>query len=348
MKFYERAEVKDAVAYYRLALDPRDDLAFRRVVNVPARGIGGVTMDRLASTAREKGISLFEASEVAEGITDRARIALDRFRAIVQATAERATDLSPAALLDFVLEKSGYRAMYAGSEEREDVARRENLTELLSAAGEYERREGEAATVRGFLDAVALATDADAPRPSGAVTLMTLHSAKGLEFSDVYVAGLEEGFLPHVQSAGSEDEIEEERRLLYVGMTRARKHLTLTFARQRLLYGETRMRQSSRFLDELPGEVVRIEDSGYASTLFERADRYEDVRSPAISVAKRRVPLPGTLAGFARGARVRHPTYGSGIVLQQEGTGDDARLTIFFDRAGKKKFVAKFANLTPA
>ena len=360
MKFYERAEVKDAIAYYRLALDPNDDLAFRRVVNVPARGIGGVTLERLAAAARERGVSLFEASADAPGITDRARIALDRFRGIVAAAGARAQELSPADLLELVLEQSGYRAMYAASEEREDVARRENLIELVSAAREYERREGEAATVRGFLDAVSLATDADAPRPSGAVTLMTLHSAKGLEFSDVYVAGLEEGFLPHVQSAGSEEEIEEERRLLYVGMTRARRHLTLTLARQRMLYGETRARQASRFAEELPEDVARIEDAAPAAALFsgdeaEAGFRWEAPertrlaprRPPPISVARRRAPVPGTLAGFARGARVRHPTYGPGVILQQEGSGEEARLTVFFDRAGKKKFVAKFANLTP-
>jgi DNA helicase-2/ATP-dependent DNA helicase PcrA len=361
MKFYERAEVKDAVAYYRLALDPRDDLAFRRVVNVPARGIGGVTLDRLAATAREKGISLFEASEVAPGVTERARIALDRFRATIASAQAKAEEAGPSALLEFVLEGSGYRAMYADSQERDDVARRENLTELLSAAREYERREGEEATARGFLDAVALATDADAPRPAGAVTLMTLHSAKGLEFSDVYVAGLEEGFLPHVQSAGSEEEIEEERRLLYVGMTRARKRLTLTLARQRMLYGEIRARQGSRFLEELPEDVARIDEGGYSPTIFDRDADDESVsweaprrRAPApgrgvpVSVARRRTPVPGTLPGFARGSRVRHPTYGPGVILQQEGSGDEARLTVFFDRAGKKKFVAKFANLAPA
>jgi DNA helicase-2/ATP-dependent DNA helicase PcrA len=251
--------------------------------------------------------------------------------------------------------------MYAASQERDDVARRENLTELLSAAREYERREGEEATARGFLDAVALATDADAPRPAGAVTLMTLHSAKGLEFSDVYVAGLEEGFLPHVQSAGSEEEIEEERRLLYVGMTRARRRLILTLARQRMLYGEIRARQASRFLDELPADVARLDEGVSSPTIFDRDTDDDSVswdtprrrapgpgRGAPVTVARRRTPVPGTLPGLSRGSRVRHPTYGPGVILQQEGSGDEARLTVFFDRAGKKKFVAKFANLAPA
>ncbi|MGH9441665.1 MAG: ATP-dependent helicase [Thermoanaerobaculia bacterium] len=355
MKFYERAEVKDAVSYYRLALDCRDDLAFRRVVNRPARGIGEATLERVTLAAREKGVSLFEASSEAAGITERARIALARFRTTVLDLGARSGDLSAASLLELVLEKSGYGELFAGSEQPEDIARRENLKELVSAAREYELREGDAASPRGFLDALALATDADAPRPEGAVSLLTLHSAKGLEFSQVFVAGLEEGFLPHSQSASSEDEVEEERRLLYVGMTRARHRLTLTLARHRLLYGEARPRFPSPFLGELPSDVPRIDEDplpARSPSLFSRPDREDEDeprlrRGPSITVARRK-PVPGSLPGLHRGARVRHPAYGPGVILQQEGSGDDARLTVFFDRAGKKKFVAKFANLTPA
>jgi DNA helicase-2/ATP-dependent DNA helicase PcrA len=255
--------------------------------------------------------------------------------------------------LELALEKSGYAELFAGSDDAQDVARRENLKELVSAAREYELREGETASARGFLDALALASDADVPRPEGAVSLLTLHSAKGLEFSQVFIAGLEEGFLPHSQSVSSEEELEEERRLLYVGMTRARRSLTLTLTRQRLLYGETRARQPSPFLEELPADVVRVDADPYSSrspSLFPRSERDEETaslpRGPSITLAKRK-PVPGSLPGLHRGARVRHPMYGPGVVLQQEGSGDDARLTVYFDRAGKKKFVAKFANLTP-
>jgi DNA helicase-2/ATP-dependent DNA helicase PcrA len=170
----------------------------------------------------------------------------------------------------------------------------------------------------------------------------------------VFVAGLEEGFLPHSQSAASEEEVEEERRLLYVGMTRARRRLTLTLARHRLLYGEARPRFPSPFLGELPEDVARIDADPFPASrsLFSRPDRDEEEsspvsRGPSITVARRK-PVPGSLPGLHRGARVRHPTYGAGVILQQEGSGDDARLTVYFDRAGKKKFVAKFANLTPA
>ena len=354
MKFYERAEVKDAIAYYRLALDSRDDLAFRRVVNRPARGIGEATLERVTRTAVEKGISLFEASESAEGITERAKIALARFRATIDALTKKRPELSAAGLLELALEKSGYADLFARSDDSEDVARQENLKELVSAAHEYELREGEAASARGFLDALALASDTDVARPEGAVSLLTLHSAKGLEFSQVFIAGLEEGFLPHSQSTSSEEELEEERRLLYVGMTRARRGLTLTLTHQRLLYGETRARHPSPFLDELPEDVVRIDADPFlrrSGALFARTERdVEEASLPSrgrsITLAKRR-PVPGSLPGLHRGARVRHPMYGPGVVLQQEGSGDDARLTVYFDRAGKKKFVAKFANLVP-
>ena len=159
---------------------------------------------------------------------------------------------------------------------------------------------------------------------------------------------------PIPSSTASEEEIEEERRLLYVGMTRARRRLTLTLARHRLLYGEARPRYPSPFLDELPEDVVRIDADPFSArtpSLFSRSNRNEEepspvFRGPSITVARRK-PVPGTLPGLQRGARVRHPTYGAGTILQQEGSGDDARLTVFFDRAGKKKFLAKFANLTP-
>jgi DNA helicase-2/ATP-dependent DNA helicase PcrA len=358
MKFYERSEIKDAVAYFRLALDRDDELAFRRVVNVPARGIGSVTLERIVAAARSGGISLFDASKSAEGITERARIALSRFRTILETVGLRSRELGAADLLSLVLAESGYRELYANSPQPEDVARSENLRELVSAARDYETREGESASARGFLDAVSLATDADSARPEGSVTLLTLHSAKGLEFPEVIVTGIEEGFLPHSQSSNSEEEIEEERRLLYVGMTRARETLTLTACRQRLLYGETRPRTASRFLVDLPASVVEIgEEAPEGSSLFEESendDRREVSRPssgrrwPAASPSpRRRSPVPGTLPGFQRGARVRHPTYGSGVILQQEGSGEEARLTVYFDRAGKKKFVAKFASLTP-
>jgi ATP-dependent DNA helicase UvrD/PcrA len=350
MKFYERAEVKDALAYLRLAGRPEDDLAFRRVVNVPSRGIGQATLDRIARAARESGKSWWEVSaNPPPELTDRARTALSRFRAIVTELTERAQSEPPSAILEHLLEATGYAALYDRSEDSEDVARRENLAELVSSAREFERRSGEDATLAEYLDSVSLATDADAARSGRGVTLSTLHAAKGLEFPAVFVVGLEEGYLPHGQSAEDEDELEEERRLLYVGMTRAKDELTLTLARRRLVFGRVQPRMESRFVAEVPAESV--EESVFARGRFGTAAGAGpwdlSPRHVAAEDESQEVDLPGT-GELKRGRRVRHPRYGYGVILAQEGSGDETRLTVYFDRAGKKKFVARYADLTPA
>jgi DNA helicase-2/ATP-dependent DNA helicase PcrA len=219
------------------------------------------------------------------------------------------------------------------------VARRENLAELVSSAREFERRSGEDATLAEYLDSVSLATDADAAGGGRGVTLSTLHAAKGLEFPAVFVVGLEEGYLPHGQSAEDEDELEEERRLLYVGMTRAKDELTLTLARRRLVFGRVQPRMESRFVAEVPPESVEERFFGSSRpTVFAPFAAQDESQE---------VDLPGT-GELKRGRRVRHPRYGYGVILAQEGSGDETRLTVYFDRAGKKKFVARYADLTPA
>lgn len=334
MKFYERAEVKDALAYLRLAVRPEDDLAFRRVVNVPARGIGATTLERLETDARDSGRSLWGASaDPPAGLPDRARMSLARFRALVEELREKADSYSPSALLEHLLSATGYAALYERSEDSEDQARRENLQELVNSAREFERRNAEGATLAEYLDAVSLATDTETARTSaGAVTLSTLHAAKGLEFSAVFVVGLEEGLLPHGQSGEEPEELEEERRLLYVGMTRAKDELTLTHADRRLVYGKVQLRSPSRFLDEIPVKALeqRAAPRPIQPTIFDREP--EEPSTPALS----------------RGRRVRHPRYGYGVILAEEGSGDETRLTVYFDRAGKKRFVARYADLTPA
>jgi len=343
MKFYDRAEVKDALSYLRLAVRPDDDLAFRRVVNVPARGIGAATLDRISSASSAAGRSWWAVSgEALPGLADRARVSLRRFRTLVLDLQEKGESYSPSALLEYLLEASGYAALYEGSEEREDVARRENLQELVSSAREFERRNAEGAAIAEYLDAVSLATDADAvPAGGGAVTLSTLHAAKGLEFKAVYVVGLEEGYLPHGNSGDDPEELEEERRLLYVGMTRAEDQLTLTLAERRLVYGKVQFRSPSRFLDELPAGALeeRVERAASPQRFASPANRFSRVEPE---------DEPQEEATLARGRRVRHPRYGYGVILAQEGSGEDTRLTVYFDRAGKKKFVARYADLTPA
>jgi DNA helicase-2/ATP-dependent DNA helicase PcrA len=334
MKFYERAEVKDAIAYLRLAVRPEDDLAFRRVVNVPARGIGASTLDRIAAAARETGQSWWEVSgDPPAGLSDRARLALSRFRALVEDLREKAQTYSPSALIEHLFEATGYAALYEGSEDKEDESRRENLQELLNSAREFERRNAEDATVAEYLDTVSLATDADVAATSGgAVTLSTLHAAKGLEFPAVFIVGLEEGYLPHGESREDAEELEEERRLLYVGMTRAKDELTLTLAGRRLVYGKVQYRTPSRFVEEIPAAAL------------EQISAPRAVRPTIFSPEPEDEPSQP----LARGRRVRHPRYGYGVILAQEGSGDETRLTVYFDRAGKKKFVARYADLTPA
>ena len=337
MKFYERSEVKDALAYLRLAVRPEDDLAFRRVVNVPARGIGAATLDRLAAAARETGHSWWEASaEPPSGLADRARTALVRFRNVISDLRDRAETYAPSALLEHLLSATGYAALYEASDDREDQARRENLEELVNSAREFERSNEEGATVAEYLDSVSLATDAEAAAGTGgSVTLSTLHAAKGREFPAVLLVGLEEGFVPHAASEEDEDELEEERRLLYVGMTRARDELTLTLADRRLVFGRIQLRSPSRFLEEIPRETL---EERFAAPTRPRifAPSPLDEEEEALSR-----PL-------GRGRRVRHPRYGYGVILAQEGSGEETRLTVYFDRAGKKKFVARYADLTPA
>jgi DNA helicase-2/ATP-dependent DNA helicase PcrA len=342
MKFYERAEVKDALAYLRLAVRPSDDLAFRRVVNVPARGIGAATLELLARAARESGRSLWESSgSPVPGLAERARTALGRFRAVVSDLVEKAETFAPSALLEHLLATTGYAALYENSQDPEDEARRENLNELLSAAREFERSNEEGVSVADYLDAVSLATDGDAAAARGdaPVTLSTLHAAKGLEFPAVFVVGLEEGYLPHGESLEDEDELEEERRLLYVGMTRAKDELTLTHADRRLVYGRVQLRGPSRFLEELPRESL---EESFAAP---RRRSYVEDGGPTIF---RQDPEPEAARPLTRGKRVRHPRYGYGVILAEEGSGDETRLTVYFDRAGKKKFVARYADLTPA
>ena len=340
MKFYERAEVKDVLAYLRLAARPEDDLAFRRVVNVPARGIGAATLDKLAAAVRETGKSWWEVSADPQGIPDRAKTALARFRDVVEDLHKRAETDSPSALLEHLLAVTGYGSLYEGSEDREDVARRENIRELLSSAREFERRNAEDASVAEYLDTVSLATNEDAIESGGAVTLSTLHAAKGLEFAQVFVVGLEEGYLPHGQSAEDEDELEEERRLLYVGMTRAKDSLTVTLADRRLVYGRVEPRRPSRFVEEIPASAREERYFGRpAAPAFSKRTFFPAAEDESQEVDDR--PL-------RRGRRVRHPRYGYGVILGEEGSGEETRLTVYFDRAGKKKFVARYADLTPA
>jgi DNA helicase-2/ATP-dependent DNA helicase PcrA len=356
--FYERREVKDVLAYLRLVANPRDGVAFRRVVNVPPRGIGAKTLDEVDRVARERGVSAWEAASLLvdeAALPARAILALGRFRETIGTLRQEAlpgADATPASpglrrLVERVVELSGYGALLAREDSQESQDRLENLAELVAAAADFEAREP-GAGLTGFLDRAALLSETDRLRDDVPVLLMTLHSAKGLEFESVFVVGLEEGLLPHSRSLGdaSGASLEEERRLAYVGMTRARDVLHLSWARSRQVFGQRRLTEKSRFLDELPEEL--LERSGGLLPLQPwRKERPPWAREPPSAPADGSAPAPGLPEAHAirPGVRVRHPLFGVGTVLRRDGEGDDFKVTVSFPGVGAKKLVARYAGL---
>jgi DNA helicase-2/ATP-dependent DNA helicase PcrA len=351
LRFWQRAEIKDALAYLRLAVRPDDLLSLERVVNVPARGIGAATMDVLRAAAETAGLSLPEAARsLPEGLSPRARLSLEDFFSILDEAPGRREDLTPGDFVGWLLEATGLFAMYEGEAE-DRVARRENLQQLAAAVAEAAARGQE---LEEFLDAIALLEEDDDDRAEEAIALMTLHSAKGLEFETVFVAGLEDGLLPHANSRDEPEELEEERRLAYVGMTRARTRLALTGARSRFLFGQRQPTRLSRFLEELPRDAVDdvsepVASWGPSSTprsLGPRSGR----RDGPPPTTRRGPPVPATVTdgdgtGWRPGDRVRHRRFGSGVVLACQGSGARLKLVVFFDRAGRKTLVPTIAKL---
>ena len=346
--FYERREVKDVLAYLRLVHNPKDAVAFRRVVNVPPRGIGAKTVEEIDRVAARHGESPWEAAvrlvdEAA--LPSRALVPLRQFKETVEALRGEASPEGGLArglrgLMERVLELSGYGAALAREDSQESQDRLENLAELLAAAVDYEARE-EAPTLAGFLDRAALVSETDRLRDDVPVLLMTLHAAKGLEFESVFLVGLEEGLLPHSRSLSGEDALEEERRLCYVGMTRAMERLHLSWARSRQVFGQRRVAEPSRFLAEIPEDV--LERSGGLFRLPPRRGEAPPRWAPPAGAA---TLAPGASAEPLRpGARVRHPLFGVGTVLRREGDGDDLKVTVSFPGVGAKKLVVRFAGL---
>ena len=348
--FYERKEVKDVLAYLRLVHNPRDAVAFRRVVNVPPRGIGAKTVeeiDRVAAGHRESPWEATARLVDEAALPARALAPLRQFKETVEVLRREASPdggrpRGLRGLMERVLELSGYGAALAREDSQESQDRLENLAELLAAAVDYESRE-EAPSLPGFLDRAALLSETDRLRDDVPVLLMTLHAAKGLEFESVFLVGLEEGLLPHSRSLSGEDALEEERRLCYVGMTRAMERLHLSWARSRQVFGQRRVTEPSRFLAEIPEDS--LERSGGVLPLPSR--RGEPPRpwaSPAVTTSQ--VRTPGSPAEPMRpGVRVRHPLFGVGTVLRREGDGDDLKVTVSFPGVGAKKLVARFAGL---
>ena len=350
VRFYERAEIKDLIAYLRLLRNSRDSFSLARVINQPPRGIGKTTQQALEERAIERGVIAWDLIETADlgAFPARASAALRAFRDLLAELRGLAAELPLPALLDELLRRTGYAELYRRPDP-EDEARLENIREFLSAAQSFtESRswgpEAEEDMLTAFLDHVALFSDVDLWNPERGVSLMTLHSAKGLEFPAVVVGGLEEGLLPHYNTQGRPEDVEEERRLLYVGMTRARERLHLTVCRRRRIAGRYQDQTASPFLDEVPARLTRVVES---PSLFS-SQRVRGVydffgREPGAPIEEE----PSSATRPRRGARVRHPSLGQGVVLDLEGDGDDLKITVYFDRAGKRKLIARYASLEP-
>jgi DNA helicase-2/ATP-dependent DNA helicase PcrA len=366
--FYQRAEVKDALAYVRLAMFPDDDVALLRVLNTPPRGIGKTTIEALQTAARGDGSSLWTAvCRTIDAGTGRALAPLRGFRMLIEDLRAKYAELPPHQFVAAVLELTGYLDMLRQRDTAEEQSRIENLRELVNAVAEGAER-GE--TLSDFLDHASLVSGADSFDERATITLLTLHTAKGLEFDHVFLTGLEEGTFPHSRSLNDNDELEEERRLCYVGMTRARETLTLTRAVYRRTFGSERLQASlpSRFLAEIPGELLdtasgSLADAGetrryepdpeysYSRDEFERRVRRTAPRTASRNQAPR---APSSTPSRAKrggsnpliGQLVRHPSYGLGTIIQVDGEDEDRKLTVSFASHGTKKLVERFANLS--
>jgi DNA helicase-2/ATP-dependent DNA helicase PcrA len=372
--FYNRAEVKDALAYVRLAMHPEDDISLLRVLNLPPRGIGKTTVDGLRESARVDGTPLWAAIEkfVSGASAGRAVTPLRAFQELIRKLQDALATNEPADFLHVVLEESGYMDMLKDRNTPDDVARMENLEALTRAAAES-MEAGE--TFADFLDAAALVSDADQFEGKPGVTLITLHSTKGLEFDHVFLTGMEEGICPHSRAINEEKGIEEERRLVYVGMTRARQSLTLTRSVYRRIFGNERQLRASlpsRFLAEIPsqlvetvrgslaeiGETRRYEpdpEYSYSPEEFLRRVRggpkpaEPTPRRPAArSSSSRPAAKRGADANPMLGRKVRHPSFGVGTIVGVEGDDEDRRLSVSFPGRGTKKFIERYAQLEQA
>ncbi len=325
--FFERREIKDLLAYGRVAINPSDSINLRRIVNTPPRGIGATTVARLVEHAQKTGIAVFEAFHAAEQVISRPQ-QVKAFIELLEGLMEAAYETGPVAFFERVLDETGFRDALKQEQDGED--RLQNVEELLRAARDWE--EEEAGTLSDFLDSVALTAKAEEPggdAPEEAVTLMTLHNAKGLEFPTVFLVGLEENLLPHRNSLNRLEDLEEERRLFYVGITRAQDRLYLSYAEERETYGKREYTRPSRFLEDIPQELLK------------EVGAFGDSAVPVLSYG-RPEPKPRTqLAEFKGGEKVRHPKFGSGTVVAAMG----GEVTVMFPGLGLKKLAVKFAGL---
>ena len=358
LRFFERQEIKHALAYLRLASNPDDDGAFLRVINIPARGIGGRSVEVLQAAAQQRGISLWQAA-CSTPLSGKAGQGVAQFVRLIEQLRQQCAPLSLAETVELVVERSGLMRYYEG--ERDGLDRIENLAELVNAAAGFQSEEpsmavADAAAVDGaaqsvsdpdprlalldeFLSHAALeAGEHQAAAGSEALQLMTVHSAKGLEFDAVFISGLEEGLFPHENSLNEAEGVEEERRLMYVAITRARTWLYLTHSQTRMLHGHTRYNIASRFLHEIPAPLLR--------RLGTSGRRGYGTANASATVLGYNTSEPAS--PWRVGQDVLHPKFGNGTIVGVQGRGSDARVMVNFRQAGMKELAVEYAKLTPA
>ncbi|RAK15091.1 DNA helicase-2/ATP-dependent DNA helicase PcrA [Anoxybacillus vitaminiphilus] len=348
IKFYDRKEIKDILAYLRLIANPNDDISLVRIINVPKRGVGASTLDKIISYAAENGLSIFEAlGEIEQiGLSSRIVTPLVQFRQQIEHWGQMQEYLSVTELVEEVLDKSGYRDMLRAEKTLEAQSRLENIDEFLSVTKHFENTNDDKSLI-AFLTDLALVADIDQldteeDNQNDAVVLMTLHSAKGLEFPVVFIIGMEEGIFPHSRSLDDEAEMEEERRLAYVGITRAEEELFLTSAQMRTLFGRTGINPVSRFISEIPDELIEnFNETMRKNSPFTARQQPRTMARPAAATTG------GEAIDWRVGDKAEHKKWGIGTVVSVRGEGDDKELDIAFPSPiGIKRLLAKFAPIT--
>lgn len=343
LKFFERAEVKTTLAYVRLMYNHQDDAAFERVVNVPARGLGPKSVEQIRQRAREEKSTLWEAAKYVVDnlvLSPKATVSLASFLSLIKHGFEEFHELPLSEQIQLTIESAGLDELYAKEKGEKALARKENLAELANAAREFDYDDyPDLLPMTAFLAHASLeAGDNQAEQYEDCVQLMTLHSAKGLEFPLVFITGMEEKLFPHMMSMEEPEKLEEERRLAYVGITRAMKKLYLIYTEKRRLYGKETYPAVSRFIREIPAELkedVRL-NSQISQPSFDTAS----------SVAAK-IGVDSNETGFSLGQMVEHPKFGAGVILNYEGDGAQARVQVNFDSVGSKWLVLAYAKLSP-
>lgn len=340
LKFYDRKEIKDLLAYLRLIANPNDDISFQRIINVPKRGIGAGSVDKIAQFASMHEISMFDALSCVDliGLSPKISYSAEKFAELIKGFSAMQEYLSITELVEEVINKSGYREMLERESTIESETRLENIEEFLSVAKNFEETNEDKSLI-AFLTDLALITDLDQvdEDSTNLIYLMTLHSAKGLEFPVVFITGLEEGIFPHSRSFDNDFEMEEERRLAYVGITRAEEELYLTNAEHRILYGYQSSYRPSRFLKEIPEKLI---------------ERMNLKKEPVLSNRKMSQPVTRPTGAesldWKAGEKVQHKKWGTGTIVKVKGEGEDMELTVAFPDLGIKNLLAKFAPIEKA